>query len=105
MEIHQGGLSAALLRIPTICKDCGLRICAKIIQRVIDLYNSKQYIDCAQPCSKLCEPSLEEGVEEVDVDDDIDEGESMADEVGKSIPGICFWLSALHAYVSYLKYI
>ena len=67
-----------------------LRICAKIIQRVIDLYNSKQYIDCAQPCSKLCEPSLKEGVEEVDVDDDIDEGESVADEVGKSIPGICF---------------
>ena len=38
------------------------------------------------PCSKLCEPSLEEHVEKVDVDDDVDEGESVADQVGESVP-------------------
>ena len=53
----------------------------------MDLYNLKQDLDYASPCSKLCEPSLEEGVEEVDVDDDIDEVESVADQEGKSVSG------------------
>ena len=42
------------------------------------------------PCSKLCEPPIEEGVEEVDVDDNIDEGKSVADKVGKGVPGKSF---------------
>ena len=42
------------------------------------------------PCSKLCEPPVEEGVEEVDVDDDVDQGQSVADKVGKGVPGKSF---------------
>ena len=46
--------------------------------------------DLTLPCSKLCEPPVEEGVEEVDVDDDIDQGQSVADKVGKGVPGKSF---------------
>ena len=53
----------------------------------MDFYNLEQDLDYDPPCSKLCEPSLEEGVEEVDIDDDIDEVESVADQEGKSVPG------------------
>ena len=56
----------------------------------MDLYNLKQDLDYASPCSKLCEPSLKEAVEEVDVDDDIDEVESVADQEGKSVSGNLF---------------
>ena len=47
-------------------------------------------IDLALPCSKLCEPPVEEGVEEVDVDDDVDQGQGVADKVGKGVPGKSF---------------
>ena len=47
-------------------------------------------IDLTLPCSKLCEPPVEEGVEEVDVDDDVDQGQSVADKVGKGVPGKSF---------------
>ena len=51
---------------------------------------TKQDFHYTAPCSKLCEPSLEEHVEKVDVDDDVDEGESVADQVGESIPENAF---------------
>ena len=73
MEIHQEGLSVDF-QMSTICK-----------QRV-KWIATKQDFHYTAPCSKLCEPSLEEHVEKVDVDDDVDEGESVADQVGESVP-------------------
>ena len=52
-------------------------------------------IDLALPCSKLCEPPVEEGVEEVDVDDDVDQGQSVADKVGKGVSGKSFGILPL----------
>ena len=39
-----------------------------------------------QPCPKLCEPPVKEGVQKVDVDDHIDQVEGMAEQIGESVP-------------------
>ena len=44
------------------------------------------YFEPDQPCPKLREPPVEEGVQEVDVDDHIDQVECMAEQIGESVP-------------------
>ena len=44
------------------------------------------YFEPGQPCPKLCEPPVEEGVQEVDVDDHIDQVEGVAEKIGESVP-------------------
>ena len=44
------------------------------------------YSEPGQPCPKLCEPPVEEGVEQVDVDDHIDQVERVAEKIGESVP-------------------
>ena len=44
------------------------------------------YFEPGQPCPKLCEPPVEEGVQNVDVDDHIDQVERVAEKIGESVP-------------------
>ena len=58
------------------------------------------YFEPGQPCPKLCEPSVKEGVEKVDVDDHIDQVERVAEKIGESVPAQA---ESCHRKVSWKK--
>ena len=52
---------------------------ANHLQKMYILIPICTYFEPGQPCPKLCEPPVEEGVQEVDVDDNIDQVERVAE--------------------------